>query len=182
VDPSLSVSAIIYCNSQGETCLAVEVSVSGGVGTWSVKFSALGQVKSLGLAIDGNATLGDEYCGFDCMKQSSVRVTVTATGFGECGGRAVTTYTDTPCESCVRGCTNPHAVNFAPLATEDDGSCITCSNSGLCVVPDPDDGANCNNVGNGCCDEYCHTAGDCSPSFDNGFTAANGTYYPSCYG
>lgn len=91
------------------------------------------------------------------------------------------------------GCTNPHAANYNPDATEDDGSCLTCASQGLCVVPDPSPckGDNCNNVGNGCCDEGClpctdsegnFQQRDCSPSFDHSFTAANGTYYPSCYG
>jgi hypothetical protein len=80
------------------------------------------------------------------------------------------------------GCTNPYAANYDPEISDDDGSCITCASAGKCIPDDSDEGANCNNVGNGCCDGYCETAGDCSPSFRGSFTAENGTYYPSCFG
>jgi hypothetical protein len=86
------------------------------------------------------------------------------------------------CE-CVGGCTNPYSPNYDPKADDDDGSCLTCENQGLCVVPDPDGGSGCNSVGNGCCDEWGYTTGkDDSPSFSRPFTAKNGRYYPSCYG
>ena len=84
------------------------------------------------------------------------------------------------CYKCQKGCTNPFSPNYNEQATEDDNSCRTCSNAGLCVVNDPDEGDNCNPVGNGCCDGYCETAEDCAPSFSNSFTAKNGTFYPSC--
>lgn len=92
-----------------------------------------------------------------------------------------------PCETCYKceadsGCTNPNATNYNSSAKNDDGSCLTCSSSGNCIPNDTDDGANCSDVGNGCCDGYCETAGDCSPSFGNSFTASNGVYYPSCNG
>jgi hypothetical protein len=48
---------------------------------------------------------------------------------------------------------------------------LTCKNQGLCVVNDNDDGANCNDVANGCCDNYCLEAGDCSPTYQGSFTA-----------
>jgi len=83
---------------------------------------------------------------------------------------------------CGSGCTNPHAANYDPEITDDDGSCITCASAGNCIPYDTDEGQNCNDVGNGCCDGYCETAGDCSPSFRRSFTAENGTYYPSCFG
>ena len=83
---------------------------------------------------------------------------------------------------CVSGCTNPHAANYDPEITDDDGSCITCASAGNCIPYDTDQGQNCNDAGNGCCDGYCETAGDCSPSFRRSFTAENGTYYPSCFG
>ncbi len=88
----------------------------------------------------------------------------------------------------VVGCTHPGAANFNPLATEDDGGCQTCYSQGLCVVDDesPCKGPNCNQAGNGCCDSGClpceGTGDDCSPSFTMSWTAANGTYYASCYG
>jgi hypothetical protein len=83
---------------------------------------------------------------------------------------------------CGSGCTNPHAANYDPEITDDDGSCITCASAGNCIPYDTDQGQNCNDAGNGCCDGYCETAGDCSPSFRRSFTAENGTYYPSCFG
>ena len=83
---------------------------------------------------------------------------------------------------CGSGCTNPYAANYDPEITEDDGNCITCASAGNCLPNDSDEGDNCNNVGNGCCDGYCETAGDCSPPFRQSFTATNGTYYPSCFG
>lgn len=86
-------------------------------------------------------------------------------------------------EFCKKdGCTNPHAANYDPQATEDDGSCVTCASTGNCDPFDDDEGENCNDAGNGCCDGYCETANDCSPSFRGSFTATNGTYYPSCFG
>lgn len=86
-------------------------------------------------------------------------------------------------DSCILlGCTNPHAANYDPQATDDDGNCVTCSSAGNCDPFDDDEGENCNDAGNGCCDGYCETAGDCSPSFRGSFTAANGIYYPSCFG
>lgn len=83
---------------------------------------------------------------------------------------------------CGSGCTNPHAANYDPEITDDNGSCITCASAGNCIPYDTDQGQNCNDAGNGCCDGYCETAGDCSPSFRSSFTAENGTYYPSCFG
>ena len=83
---------------------------------------------------------------------------------------------------CGSGCTNPHAANYNPEISDDDGSCVTCASAGKCLPNDTDEGDNCNDVGNGCCDGYCETAGDCSPSFRQSFTAENGTYYPSCFG
>ena len=80
------------------------------------------------------------------------------------------------------GCTNPYADNYDSTKVFDDGSCVTCASAGKCMPYDDDDGANCNGIGNGCCDGYCETAGDCSPSFRQSFTATNGTYYPSCFG
>lgn len=71
-----------------------------------------------------------------------------------------------PCP--IPGCMNPHSPNYNASATCDDFSCRTCCNAGLCVVFDRDEGANCNDVGNGCCDEYCNTALDCAPSYDQG--------------
>ena len=75
-----------------------------------------------------------------------------------------------------------NAANYNPEISDDDGSCITCASAGKCLPNDTDEGDNCNDVGNGCCDGYCETAGDCSPSFRQSFTAENGTYYPSCFG
>ena len=87
------------------------------------------------------------------------------------------------CTGCIGGCTNPYSPNYDPKAQDDDGSCKTCQNQGLCVLDDPDGGSNCNAIGNGCCDEYCLTANDCSPTFQNSFTSKDGNYkYPSCYG
>jgi len=80
------------------------------------------------------------------------------------------------------GCTNPHSPNYDEDADNDDGTCETCENQGLCVRPDDDEEENCNDVGNGCCDEYCLSVDDCSPTFANNHLADNGTYYPSCYG
>lgn len=85
-------------------------------------------------------------------------------------------------EGLVPGCTFAASTNYNSAATFDDGSCITCASMGLCVLGDTDSDDNCNSVGNGCCDEFCLTLGDCSPSFATPFTAANGVYYPSCYG
>ncbi len=83
---------------------------------------------------------------------------------------------------CGSGCTNPYAANYDPEITDDDGSCVTCASAGNCIPYDTDEGANCNGIDNGCCDGYCETAGDCSDSFRQSFTATNGTYYPSCFG
>jgi len=72
-----------------------------------------------------------------------------------------------PCP--IPGCMNPYSPNYNPAATCDNGSCRTCCNAGLCVVLDRDAGGNCNNVGNGCCDDFCFTtANDCSPTYLSG--------------
>jgi hypothetical protein len=69
-----------------------------------------------------------------------------------------------PCP--IPGCMHPGSPSYNPAATCDDGSCRTCCNAGLCVVFDEDNAANCNDVGNGCCDNFCETANDCSPTYN----------------
>jgi uncharacterized protein (TIGR02145 family) len=64
--------------------------------------------------------------------------------------------TDVPCEAC--GCTNPDACNFDPDAEEDDGSCATFDECGIC------DG---NGIADGTCDcdgNVNDCAGECGGS------------------
>lgn len=136
-DPSLSVSPVMRCDGTIR-CLSVEASLSGGTGQWSVKFSALGQTKLMGMADgDGGSPPTAELCGFDCMNQDTIRVTVTATGFGECGGRTVTAYAEIECTDC------------------EDNGCGCTDGSGCCPG---EDGHQCGQCGDGtpccCCPSY----------------------------
>jgi hypothetical protein len=49
------------------------------------------------------------------------------------GTTCAATYADCDCNcSGEKGCTNPGSPNYNPAATCDDGSCVTCCNSGKC--------------------------------------------------
>lgn len=184
VAPGLSGSAWIYCPDPANPTdkrIVVGATLSGGNGLWSVKARIGARMISLGLVTaPGSANPVDVHV--NCNDGASVPVYLTASGYGDCSPGVISSNISALCDCGVTGCMNPFAVNYDATATTDDGSCGTCASAGNCVVPDPDDGANCNSVGNGCCDEWCLTSGDCSPSFSNSYTSPNGVYYPSCYG
>ena len=183
VAPALSCSAFIYCPDQENPTskrVTIGATLSGGDGSWSLKARIGGRLIPLGLVTAPGTASADTFV--NCADGDNVLVYVTASGFGDCSPRVISATASAACECGQPGCMNPHAVNYSPSATTDDGSCVTCASAGNCVVPDPDYGANPNNVGNGACDQYCETANDCSPSFGSAYTSPNGVYYPSCYG
>ncbi len=164
--------------------LVARVTIAGSSRTLAVY--NVGGFYQVTWGFDGDASLNlfpcTEYTVSICLERSIGTPEECRVPYDCCGEKTWVSPGLCENEGECPGCTNPHAANYSPIATDDDGSCLTCASQSLCVVPDYDEGENCNNAGNGCCDEHCISVDDCSPSFSSSFLAANGTYYPSCYG
>jgi hypothetical protein len=167
------------CCAQGETCCYDQE-------TDTYSCCAVGETCCHGncCAVDRPVCCGDGTCCADgqtcCLDEGAGTYTCCEPGETCCGGTCCPagnnccTESNTSPPYCspdpcpIPGCMNTNSPNFNPAATCDNGSCITCCNAGLCVVLDRDAAGNCNSVGNGCCDEFCLTANDCSPSYLGG--------------
>lgn len=167
------------CCAEGETCCYDEE-------TATYSCCAVGENCCFGncCAVDKPVCCGDGTCCSEgqtcCLDEGSGTYTCCNPGDTCCGGtccppgnNCCTESTTSPpycsADPCpIPGCMYPGSPSYNPEATCDNGSCATCCNAGLCVVDDRDAGANCNPVGNGCCDTFCLTANDCSPSFITG--------------